>query len=171
MQASAAQQLELQSVIGGQYSLSYAGFWKRLGASIIDQIILSILSYFILLPLFAVVGVNMFSPSIDETDVGAGFLMLFLEMYLVTMLLLFLGQWLYYALMESTVGATLGKLALRIEVTDRTGSRPSFARASGRYFAKILSSLTFGIGYLMAGFTEQKQALHDMVSGCLVVDH
>jgi len=79
--------------------------------------------------------------------------------------------WLYYALMESSGRqATLGKMALGIKVVDRQGGRISFARATGRYFAKILSGLILMIGYLMAGFTSRKQALHDMVAGCLVVN-
>ena len=78
-------------------------------------------------------------------------------------------NWLYFALMESSSkGATLGKMAIGIRVTDLQGRRISFGRATGRYFAKLFSSMIFGIGYLMAAFTQQKQALHDMVAGCLV---
>ena len=72
--------------------------------------------------------------------------------------------------MESSAKqATVGKMALGIIVTDLDGRRIGFGRATGRYFAKILSALTLGIGFLMAGFTERKQALHDMVASCLVV--
>ncbi|PYV64750.1 MAG: RDD family protein, partial [Acidobacteria bacterium] len=56
-----------------------------------------------------------------------------------------------------------------LKVTDLAGRRISFARASGRYFAKYLSSMTLLIGYIMAGFTERKQALHDMIAGTLVI--
>ena len=73
--------------------------------------------------------------------------------------------------MESSAKqATLGKLALAIKVTDLNGNRISFGRASGRYFAKIISGLIFCIGYIIAGFTEKKQALHDMIANCLVVN-
>jgi len=170
MQTATAQPIVVPPTFLGELSPSYAGFWKRFAASIVDQLILSLLSFFVLLPLFALIGVDMLAPSIDATDLQSGFLILFLEMYVVTILLLLVAQWLYYALMESMAGATLGKMLLRIEVTDLDGDRVSFGRATARYFGKILSSLTFGIGYLMAGFTQQKQALHDMVSGCLVVD-
>jgi uncharacterized RDD family membrane protein YckC len=55
-------------------------------------------------------------------------------------------------------------------VTDGAANRVSFGRASGRFFAKIISGLIpLGIGYIMAGFTERKQALHDMIAGCLVL--
>jgi uncharacterized RDD family membrane protein YckC len=49
------------------------------------------------------------------------------------------------------------------------GNRISFARASGRFFGKILSGMILGIGFLMAGFTQRKQALHDILAGCLVL--
>jgi uncharacterized RDD family membrane protein YckC len=84
--------------------------------------------------------------------------------------LLFVGQWLYYALFESSaLQATPGKLALGIKVVDEAGNRIGFGKASGRWFAKIVSNLILGIGYLMAGFTARKQALHDMMAGTLVV--
>jgi uncharacterized RDD family membrane protein YckC len=77
---------------------------------------------------------------------------------------------LYYSLMESSPWqATLGKRALGLQVTDLHGNRISFGRATGRYFAKIVSGLTLSIGYLMAGFTRRKQALHDIISECLVI--
>lgn len=70
---------------------------------------------------------------------------------------------------SSPYQATAGKLALRIKVTDRAGKRIGFGRATGRHFAEILSSLTLGIGFVMAGFTKRRQALHDMIASTLVV--
>ena len=78
--------------------------------------------------------------------------------------------WLYYALMESSAKqATLGKMALGIMVTDGQGRRVSFARATGRYFAKIISNIILYIGYIMIAFTVRKQGLHDIIADCLVV--
>ena len=77
----------------------------------------------------------------------------------------------YWAAFESSKWqASPGKMALGIKVTDLNGNRISFARASGRYFAKILSGLTLLVGYFMAAFTARKQALHDIIAGCLVVN-
>jgi uncharacterized RDD family membrane protein YckC len=79
-------------------------------------------------------------------------------------------NWLYYAIFESSSWqATLGKKALGLEVTDLAGNRISFGRATGRFFAKIISTLILFIGYIMAGFTEKKQALHDILAGTLVI--
>ncbi len=80
------------------------------------------------------------------------------------------GSWLYHTLMESSrYQATLGKMAMGSIVTDLHGQRISFARANGRFFGKWVSSAAFNVGYLMAGFTEKKQALHDILAGCLVI--
>jgi uncharacterized RDD family membrane protein YckC len=79
-------------------------------------------------------------------------------------------SWLYSALMErSSKQATLGKMALGIRVTDLDGNRIGFGKATGRYFAKILSALILGIGFLMVAFTQRKQGLHDMLAGTLVM--
>jgi uncharacterized RDD family membrane protein YckC len=79
-------------------------------------------------------------------------------------------RWLYYALLESSPHqASLGKMALGLIVTDLEGNRIGFGRATGRFFAKFLSALTLGIGYMMAGWTERKQALHDMIAGTRVM--
>jgi uncharacterized RDD family membrane protein YckC len=59
---------------------------------------------------------------------------------------------------------------LGLVVTDMAGQRVSFGRATARHFAKIVTNLIpLAIGYIMAGFTEKKQALHDMIARCLVL--
>src|SRR5260370_21688129 len=80
-----------------------------------------------------------------------------------------LGSWLYYAYFESSDWqGTIGKKVMSLVVTDLNANRISFARASGRFFAKIISGLIpLGIGYILAGITEKKQALHDMIDSRL----
>jgi uncharacterized RDD family membrane protein YckC len=96
------------------------------------------------------------------------------------MLILFIylmSSWLYWALLESSAWqATLGKKALGLYVTDLAGNRPTFGRASGRFFAgrgiamiPSLGGLYYLLDCIMAGFTEKKQALHDMIASCLVM--
>jgi len=80
--------------------------------------------------------------------------------------------WSYWSGFEcSPLQATPGKLAVGIYVTDLHGDRLDFMSASARFYGKALSTLTLGIGYLMAGTTKKHQALHDLVSGCLVLSH
>lgn len=82
-----------------------------------------------------------------------------------------LAGWLYFALQESSAAqATLGKRALGLRVVGPGGGRITFARATGRHFAKWLSALPLGLGFLMAVFTEKKQALHDLLAGTCVVE-
>ncbi len=144
-------------------SVTYAGFWLRLVAYVIDSFLLGIvLGNLLLRPLMGRPGgIPADNPWILFTDTSPR---------ITALLLLFLmANWVYFSLMESSPWrATLGKKVLGLEVTDLAGNRISFARASGRFFAKILSSMTFLVGFVMAGFTEKKQALHDMLASCLV---
>ena len=152
--------------------VSYAGFWKRFAAFFIDSIIVSIIEGILFIPVLAMFGITIFdavnaksSAQIVSSIIGL------IAASLGWAFLAMIGSWLYHALMESSArGATVGKMALGIRVTDLHGNRVSFGRASGRYFARFLSSLILCIGYMMAGFTERKQALHDIVAGCLVVN-
>lgn len=79
-------------------------------------------------------------------------------------------QVLYSTFMESSkFQATVGKLALGLIVTDLSGTKLDFSKALVRNLCKIISNFTLFIGYIMAGFTEKKQALHDMIASTLVV--
>lgn len=150
----------------------YAGFWLRLVAYIIDLAILC-LGFILLIGIAAaIIGTGFFrGVGQDMTGAESAF-----APALVTVVLMFAfagiaGCWIYYAWFESSdYQATPGKLALGLFVTDMQGRRITFARASGRYFAKIITGLIpLFIGYIMAGFTEKKQALHDMIASCLVL--
>jgi uncharacterized RDD family membrane protein YckC/Tfp pilus assembly protein PilE len=136
----------------------YAGFWKRFAAFILDYIIVVVLAMMAGAVIGLVYGIGAGAPT-DDAASGLGAIAGFLV------------WWLYYALMESSARqATLGKMALSIRVVDGQGNAISFGRATGRNLAKLLSGMILMIGYLMAGFTSRKQALHDIVAGCLVVN-
>ncbi len=145
--------------VGG---LRYGGFWIRFVAAIIDGIIVQV----VVVPVsFLAGGLTGFAGAMGGVSqsglplLGGG----------IGFVIGLGGSWLYEALMESSSRqATLGKMIFGMKVTDLAGNRISFGRATGRYFAKCLSALTLLIGYIIAGFTERKQALHDMVAGTLV---
>jgi len=147
--------------VGG--AVVYAGFWRRFVAYVVDCIILYI-------PVLVINGAVQYvirDPILSASRRG---LLQVLPIAMTGSLPGLLINWLYYAGMESSqLQATLGKMALGIIVTDLEGRRLSFGRATGRYFAKWISTLILYIGFLMAGFTERKQALHDMIANCLVV--
>jgi uncharacterized RDD family membrane protein YckC len=78
--------------------------------------------------------------------------------------------WLYEAMFTaSSYQATPGKMAVGLRVVDQYGQRLGFGRATGRHFAKILSGLICAIGYIMAGWDERKQALHDKLASTYVI--
>jgi len=148
----------------------YAGFWRRFVAYMIDQLLMGVVAFMVFLPGLALLGLGMGAGMMEETEGAIGLVIAAIAAYLTAILVVVVLQWLYYALMESSnKQATLGKLALGIIVTDMDGKRLTFGRATGRYFGKILSSLILNIGFLMAAFTEKKQALHDLIASCVVV--
>ena len=150
-------------------TMNYAGFWGRFLAAFTDGILLSFVSFAI--NLLVGVGGGVIIGLIENAN-GMHMDMKLLPLItgLTAILLSVLSRWLYYALMESShYQATLGKKICNLIVTDTEGEQLTFARASGRYWAKWISSLTCLIGYIMAAFTERKQALHDMIAGTLVL--
>ena len=77
----------------------------------------------------------------------------------------------YHAVMESSnIQGTFGKMILKIKVTDINGNRLSFIRAALRAFGKIISIFTLGIGFLPILFTKNRQSLHDIIAGTVVVN-
>ena len=154
------------AAITARKPVAYAGFWLRLAAYLIDSILLGI-----------AVGIFIFMPLLGQSGAGGMSPESFWALYMDTSrqgiarrLLVVMAAWLYWALLESSaLQATPGKRMLGLFVTDLQGRRISFARASGRFFGKAISGFLLMAGYIMAGFTEKKQALHDMLAGCLIL--
>ena len=135
----------------------HAGFWIRVVAHVIDQLIVGVPAVFVICFIFGTDALKPNNPYMAQMrpyiDLG----------FIVT-------SWLYYALQESSPRqATFGKRILGLRVADMDGQQIGFGRASVRFFGKIISGLICLIGYMMAGFTEKKQALHDMIAGTFVV--
>jgi len=141
--------------------VGYGGFWIRVVAAIIDAIILRVVVSPVSM-IFGGLGLAGGMTGLPHRGLallGGG----------VTFILLLFGSWLYEAFMESSsYQATLGKMIFGMKVTDLYGNRISFGRATGRHFAKWLSAMILCIGYMMVGFTERKQGLHDLLAGTLV---
>ncbi|HEV2224430.1 MAG TPA: RDD family protein [Candidatus Acidoferrales bacterium] len=152
--------------------LYYAGFWLRFVAYLIDMVILVFAEFVLAVILIFGTGVISVIRRLPENptpdEIFTGTVIFAIVMFVVGMTVL---VWLYYAWMESSPSqGTLGKMALGLIVTDMQYRPVSFARASGRFFAKFITGLIpLWIGYIMAGFTAKKQALHDMIASCLVL--
>lgn len=129
----------------------YAGFWRRFAAAILDLMIL-------LLPMavLSIVVALITGPKSQATAIA--------DLSIPVVL------WLYFSIMESSrAQATVGKRVFGVRVSDLEGDRVSFLRASARFFSKVFSILSLGMGFLMVPVTRRKQALHDIVTSCLVV--
>jgi uncharacterized RDD family membrane protein YckC len=140
----------------------YGGFWRRTLAYILDGIVVNIGVSIISFSTNLIMGVGMRSAGSDSALILAS------TTFTGAMLGL-TGSWLYFALMESSSHqATVGKLALGLIVTDDHGRRIGFGRATGRYFAKIISAMILFVGFFMVGWTNRKQGLHDIIASTLV---
>ena len=156
-------------------SVQYAGFWLRVVAYLIDSVVMSLGFMALFIPFAITTGLTAvlgnIHPGQDPRELGAVLGGTFFLGLFTVVSLAFLGGWLYHAKMESSSWqATLGKKVLNLRVTDLYGARVSFARASGRHFAKLITSMIpLGVGFMLAGLTERRQALHDIIAGCLVL--
>ncbi len=141
----------LREGVSGSGQREYAGFWIRFGAKFVDGIILNVAGQIIQL----VIGLAM-KGSPDVAAIIGGVVALGINA----------GYAIYFT---GKYGATPGKMACKIEVIRVDGSPMTYGRATGRYFAEILSTLTLFIGYIMAAFDEEKRALHDRICDTRVV--
>ncbi len=134
-----------------------AGFWIRVAAAFIDGIVMWIPGIVLQLIFLGIFG----AAEISRPGTPAWWLQFGSS---TTM------NWLYAALMESSLKqATLGKMAVGIIVVTEGREPISFGRATGRHFGKLLSLLIFFVGFMMAGWTQKKQALHDILAGTMVI--
>ena len=129
----------------------YAGFWIRFLAYFIDGIILSvafsILSY--------ATGSNI--QSYNSISSPGSFLGLILT----------IAYFVYFE--TSDKQATIGKFIFDMKVVKEDGSKLTAKDSAIRYFSKILSAIILFIGFIMAGFDDKKQALHDKIAHTYVV--
>lgn len=152
----------------------YAGFWLRFVAYIIDYILIYAVQSFVAIPILGMIGITFASnvdnmSSMNEGEM-IGMLAGMMAAAAATALLSTILIVLYFTLMESSkYQATVGKLALGLIVTDENGNKLDIVKALIRNLSKIISSMILFIGYIMVGFTEKKQGLHDIIAKTLVV--
>ncbi len=132
----------------------YGGFWIRFGAKIIDGIILSVAQ----VPIVLLVGM-----SAASSPDSAGAVSLLYNLISVGL------QMAYTVFFLGKFAATPGKMLCGLKVVRPTGERITYLRALGRWFAELLSSIIFLIGYIMAAFDDEKRTLHDRICDTRVV--
>ncbi len=140
-------------------AMEYATFWTRFAAKILDGIILWIVNTAIG---FAI-GLG-FAGAVGSRESEA---MLLLQV--VASLVGMAFSLLYGVFFLGRYGATPGKMACRIKVVTAEGEPISYGRAAGRCLSEILSGVICYIGYIMAGFDEERRALHDRICNTRVI--
>jgi uncharacterized RDD family membrane protein YckC len=141
-------------------------------ATLIDGLILNIFSWSMLLIVFLSLGLNYFQHVVENLNkpdpVYPTALIVAIVLWWLVMIVV---NWLYHALQESGPRhATVGKKLMGIVVTDMQGQPITFARATGRHFARIVAAMIpLAFGFILAAFTEKRQALHDMIASTLVM--
>lgn len=153
-----------ESAAATRESPEYAGFWLRVWAGAIDvcieaigALLFSILVYYAIL--------LMIDPSYGLTRATAAYVS-----GIAAIAFLIIEAWLYCAFTESSSHrATLGKRIVGLQVVTASGDKLSFGQATVRHFMKFLSLFTAAVGFMMAGWTKRRQALHDMPSDCVVI--
>ena len=138
------------------------GFWMRVIASLIDWIILASMSAMLIGAIAGIAAAFGKSSRDVATAIGVGF----------GIVAAVVGSWLYEALMTSSErGATLGKWAIGARIVRADGQRLTFGRATTRYLLKgmITPMVPLGIGFMLAGWTKGKRALHDLMADTLVI--
>ena len=134
----------------------FASFWRRVGATLIDVVIL-------------IVGIILLSMLLGMLTFLIPSPLVFILFALLWPAAIVAG-WLYAALFESgAMQATPGKKVVGLKVTDLKGNRISFGRATGRHFSEWITGMTFLVGYVMVAFTQKRQTLHDMIAETVVV--
>ena len=142
------------SVAGSRH---FGGFWIRVAAKLIDAVLLQIVLLAVRIPLL---GATLFPAPGDPPRLG---------LVVLFALFNFVAVASYEIFFVAKRGATIGKMILGLKVIRPDGSGIPLGLSVGRYFAQFISSLTLGIGYLMAGFDDQKRTLHDRICETRVV--
>lgn len=152
-------------------SVTYAGFWMRFLAIVIDGLVVGVVTGPVTLIVEAAMGFGgAFNITGDKPDINPGQIAMIAGMFAFIVVFSVAAHALYEALLTaSKKQATVGKMVFRIKVTDLEGRRISIPRAFGRHFAKYVSGMTLAIGYLIQPFTARRQALHDLIAGTLVM--
>ncbi len=147
---------DVSSPDSGEQAPEYVGFWSRVGASIIDTILMLAITYPLL---YALYGAEYFSFSNESMVAGTGdFLLSYVFPFIAV-----ITFWTYKS-------ATPGKMAIKAKIVNaRTGGKPSVGQLIGRYFAYFLSTLPLGLGFLWVAWDKRKQGWHDKLAGTIVV--
>jgi len=148
-----------------------AGFWIRLGAKMIDLVILwifnTIVSFIVMMTTLGS-GLANLDPNAGRGGMDTEFTIRFLIVYGIMMLVQIGSAASYNVLLVGKYGATLGKMACNLRVVTH-GGKITYGRALARYACEIVNWFTMGFGYLMVAFDAERRGLHDRICNTWVV--
>ncbi|HMJ89599.1 MAG TPA: RDD family protein [Candidatus Acidoferrum sp.] len=163
------QKLREGALTPGPGEVRYAGFWIRAVAKFIDALIVGIptmLLYFLMVFGFGMGGAAGLGGNLNA---GPGAVMAMMGLQLgIQAIAIALGA-AYNIYFVTKRAATPGKMAVGLRIINADGTRIGAGKATGRYFAEMLSGLTCYIGYIIAGFDDQKRSLHDHICSTRVI--
>lgn len=134
--------------------LEYVGFWPRVGATLIDTVLLCILTIPLLLSVYGVAYWDSVSLLAGPAD--------FVISYVIPAVIV--------VLLWMRLSATPGKMAVGARIVDaRTGGKPSGSQFLIRYIGYYVSMLPLFLGFIWVGFDARKQGWHDKMAGTVVV--
>ncbi|MDB6120052.1 MAG: hypothetical protein JWO08_3833 [Verrucomicrobiaceae bacterium] len=157
------QQMREGVITGLPGTVEYGGFWIRFVAKFIDGLILLVPNSLINVLIVTAMKPGAGSATNEAPDPAA------MAIVILPLLLNFAIQGLYSVLLVSKYGATWGKMAVGLKVVTENGGKLTVGRATGRFFAELVSSLTLLIGYIIAAFDAEKRALHDHICSTRVI--
>jgi uncharacterized RDD family membrane protein YckC len=148
-------------------NVHFAGFWRRLSASLFDMLITAP----ILISLIYLFGLDKYIMiQLDETSSS------FLENRtadivnrIIDLISITIAAFYSVIFISSKKKATVGKMLFGICVVDVKGRKLTKLKAFARFFTSIISVLFFGIGVLMIPFTKEKTAFHDLICKTRVI--
>jgi uncharacterized RDD family membrane protein YckC len=130
-------------------SIRPAGFWVRYAALWVDTIILSFITFLVILAMISVVDIGHNDPNIA-----------YLLAYFVMIVLVFS----YFVLFTGWKGQTLGKMLCGLTVKKTDGSSLGFGKAALReIIGKLLSSVLI-VGFIWVAFSKEKRGWHDLIA-------
>ena len=143
--------------------VQYAGFWIRFAAKFVDELIIAVPT----VPISLVFGVDF--PLNFNTPAGSDTLTKFIVTQLALMAFGILVRVVYNTFFIGKYAATPGKMLCKIKVVVTDGSHPTYLRAFGRSWAELLSQMVCYVGYIIAGFDDEKRSLHDHICDTRVI--
>ncbi|MDP8969274.1 MAG: RDD family protein, partial [Actinomycetota bacterium] len=136
---------------------AYASFWQRLGALLLDGLIVGAVG---------LVFVGLLTWAVVVTEGNAFAIVLLVLAWLAWIV----GAYAYEAILVNRRGATIGKAVVGIEVRAADGGLPSVGQSWGRVLARTFLSGFFFLGYLWMLWDDQRRTWHDLICGTYVVD-